>query len=82
VILQGGSPLTQKAFPLLCLVKPEIDLGRKVLKLSFENFPKIEIPIRHDEENSDRINSFSVCIGKVCGDLVQGLDCGSDVSDW
>ena len=80
--MQGGSPLTQKAFPTLCLLKPEIDLDRKRMTLRFEDFPPIEVPIRDGAEEPEPGIRFPVCIGKVCGDSVQGIDCGSEVSEW
>ena len=73
----------------LCLLRPLIDLKRKILTLTYEDFPtSIEVAILDEERyedvnrinsNSDqnRINSFTICTGKVCGDSIEGFDCGT-----
>ena len=82
LIMQGRSPLTQKAFPTLCLLKPEIDLDRKLMTLRFEDLPPVQVPIRDESDEPGSGETYSVCIGKVCGDSVQGIDCGPQVSEW
>ena len=38
--------------------------------------------ILNEIEKEGKIDTFSICIGKVCGDKIQGLDCGPRVSEW
>lgn len=33
------------------------------------------------EQFEDNING-TICRGKVCGHKIEGIDCGSDVSEW
>ena len=84
--MHGGSPLTQKSFPALCLLRPEIDLDQKLMTLHFDNCSPIRVQIRDDSEAALEVTevseSFPVCIGKVCGDSIRGFDCGQEVSEW
>jgi molybdenum cofactor sulfurtransferase len=61
----------------MCLIRPEID--GEILRLNFPDFPSIEIPI--EAENSKQ-REAKMCETKVCGDRIQGWDCGDEVADW
>jgi len=78
MIMHGSAPLTQKSFPALCLLQPEIYLETKSMKLSFEDHEPIVVPILDEGFN---VKQFQVCTGKVCGDIVEAIDHGQGVSE-
>ncbi|KAJ8919115.1 hypothetical protein NQ315_012100, partial [Exocentrus adspersus] len=74
-----GVCLTQKHNRNLCLIKPEIDLKRNILILKFKGKADFKLSLVNTmiEEQTAYI-----CQSKVCGDRIQGWDCGDKVSDW
>ncbi|XP_018567860.1 molybdenum cofactor sulfurase 3 isoform X2 [Anoplophora glabripennis] len=74
-----GVCLTQKHNKNLCLIKPTIDLKEKILKLKFKGQPDFELNLM---EPSNQEKKAYLCQSKVCGDRIQGWDCGDEVSDW
>lgn len=40
--------------------------------------PSIEVPLKYSEDYVDG----TICQSRVCGQKVQGIDCGGDVSEW
>jgi molybdenum cofactor sulfurtransferase len=82
VIVNGnGVAVTQKHEQKLCLLRPEIDVNKNILRLSFPYMSDIEITCKESRiENS--INTFTMCQTKVCGDRIQGYDCGDEVAEW
>ncbi len=82
VIMQGKSCVTQKNQPLLCQVRPEIDLANQTMTLSVPwEGSKVKIDICK-AGTFNKTENQEVCIGKVCGDTIEGGDCGDEVSEW
>ena len=82
VIMQGRKPLTQKILPMLCLIKPCLDLARNEMKLSYHGVPDFTLDLAmFDKIHTSNLKETN-CVGKVCGDTIEGLDCGTGVSDW
>ena len=79
-IMKGSKCLSQKDLKTLCLVRPKIEAGQKVLTLSFPNMEPLRVPL--DLEGSESPSNNEVCVGKVCGVGIDGLDCGQAASDW
>ena len=80
VIMQGRSTLTQKSEPLLCQIKPNIDLKTKIMTLSVPWSD--ETCVISLDLTSKEVQEKQLCSGKVCGDFINGLDCGDEVADW
>lgn len=80
IVRSSGVALTQKSDPKLCLIQPEINESENTLSLSFPFASTIKIPLRRDI-NDNRIMSL-FCQSKVCGDRIDGIDCGDEVADW
>ena len=89
--MQGKSTLTQKNEPLLTQIQPKIDLTKKVMTLSatwqsktcqifLQNFEKSSEMAKNMANNPGMITKL--CSGKVCGDIIEGFDCGDEVADW
>ena len=34
------------------------------------------------DSTSKEVQEKQLCSGKVCGDFINGLDCGDEVADW
>ena len=81
LIINGdnGSALTQKHEPKMCLVRPFVDEANNTLRLEFPYMDSIEIPLN---TKGEVIRSASVCQTKVCGDYINGHDCGQQVAEW
>ena len=82
MIINGtnGTALTQKNETKMCLIEPVIDVERKIMKLMFPfGYDSIEVPLDVDE--SLKV-STKICETKVCGDRIQGFDCGDEVARW
>lgn len=82
MIINGlnGTALTQKNETKMCLIEPVIDVERKIMKLMFPfEYESIEIPLEVDV--SLKV-SAKICETKVCGDRIQGFDCGDEVARW
>ena len=91
VIMQGKSTLTQKNEPLLTQIQPKIDLTKKIMTLSATWQSKTcQIFLQNFDEKSSKIaknmtnnpGNIKLCSGKVCGDIIEGYDCGDEVADW
>lgn len=79
IIKSDGSSLTQKNETKLCLIQPVIDLEKNIMTLVFPSKDKIEISL--SVENSS-LKSANICNSKICGDKIQGLDCGDEAAEW
>ncbi|KAJ8966191.1 hypothetical protein NQ317_015411, partial [Molorchus minor] len=79
IVNHAGVCLTQKHNKKLCLINPQIDLKKDSLKLQFKGFSEIEV-----SSNISRLKEKSAyfCQSKVCGDRIQGYDCGEEVAEW
>lgn len=79
IVNENGVAVTQKIDTKLCLVMPTIDEKNNCLQLSFPYMKSIKIPLKLNTQNKSQA---SLCQSKVCGDRIEGIDCGDDVSDW
>ncbi|XP_070508308.1 molybdenum cofactor sulfurase 3 [Chironomus tepperi] len=81
MIINGdnGSALTQKHETKMCLIRPFVDETNNTLRLEFPYMDSIEIPLN---TKGEEIRSASVCQTKVCGDYINGHDCGQQVAEW
>ena len=79
VIMQGKSTLTQKRESRLCQIKPDIDVENQVMILSAPwETSTCHVALDQDSETHERL----LCSGKVCGDNIDGSDCGDEVAQW
>ena len=79
--MQGKTTLTQKNEPLLCQIQTKIDLKHEIMVLSASwKTNTCEISLRENLNHPG--SSLSLCSGKVCGDIIEGYDCGEAVADW
>ncbi|XP_043587723.1 molybdenum cofactor sulfurase 1 [Bombus pyrosoma] len=79
IITSSGICLTQKQHVNLCLLNPIIYKDRGIMQLHYPEMPTIDISLNSSPKNT--ING-TVCQSRVCGHKVQGIDCGSEVSEW
>ena len=82
VIMQGRKSLTQKILPMLCLIKPSLNLDKNEMKLSYPGVPDFILNLSMFDDIDTSAIKETTCVGKVCGDTVEGLDCGIKVSEW
>lgn len=82
MVMQGNKVITQKKEPMLSLIKPSIDLERKMLVLSFPDEKDVEVSMDMFDEQNQIEDTGSVCIGNVCGEEVEAVSCGPEVSAW
>ena len=82
VIMQGRKPLTQKMLPMLCMIRPIIDLELRVMTISYPGEKDHVLNLKKGSSRNIERTFKKTCVGKVCGDEVEGLDCGQDVSNW
>lgn len=80
IVQANGVAMTQKTDTKLCLIQPIINESNKTLQLHFPFAEPVSIPLEYDMQNN-RVQS-SLCQSKVCGDRIDGIDCGDDVADW
>ncbi|KAL7646918.1 UNVERIFIED_CONTAM: hypothetical protein RMT77_002175 [Armadillidium vulgare] len=80
IVNSSGVTLTMKRCPLLSLLKPWIDEDNNVLVLSYKGFNNININLSLSLDTITSENKF--CSGRICGDKINGVDCGDDVSKW
>uniref|UniRef100_A0A8C2KCT5 Molybdenum cofactor sulfurase n=1 Tax=Cyprinus carpio TaxID=7962 RepID=A0A8C2KCT5_CYPCA len=78
VVNENGVCLSQKREPKLCLICPVICLASNTLQLQVSGMEPVTVPLETSLANSDLRTSQS----KVCGDRVQTVDCGEEVSTW
>lgn len=86
VVNSVGAALTQKREPKLCLILPEIDLEKKIMRLRHRDNPStsVVIPLEPDEKphSSSSDDVMPGCFIKTCGALVKMTECGSEVNQW
>ncbi|XP_055304058.1 molybdenum cofactor sulfurase 3 [Sitodiplosis mosellana] len=80
IVRSTGVAMTQKSDAKLCLIQPTINEADNTLSLSFPYATTIQIPLRHDVNDNKVVSSF--CQSKVCGDRIDGIDCGDSVAEW
>ncbi|XP_026755400.2 molybdenum cofactor sulfurase [Galleria mellonella] len=79
IIKDNGVCLTQKQNTRMCMIRPKIDLKRKVMILYFKGLAPISVPLNPLENKHKEV---TICQSKVCTDLVKGYDCGDEVANW
>ncbi|GAB0094420.1 Molybdenum cofactor sulfurase [Sergentomyia squamirostris] len=80
IVSDKGVALTQKNNTKMCLIRPRMDLERRRLILNHPEIKSIELDL---EVNGLKIRKdSSLCQSKVCGDRIQGFDCGDKVAMW
>ena len=78
--MHGRSTLTQKSESQLCQIYPDINLKEEIMTLSV---PWVtETCSLSLNLNSIEVKKRQLCSGKVCGDSINGIDCGDNVSSW
>lgn len=86
IVRSSGIAMTQKIDPKLCLIQPKIDESENTLLLSFPYAETIKIALRSDVNSNNNKNVTKAvsmfCQSKVCGDRIDGIDCGNEVADW
>ncbi|KAJ6623591.1 Molybdenum cofactor sulfurase 3 [Pseudolycoriella hygida] len=80
IVRRNGVALTQKSDTKLCLITPSINLDEECLEISFPYMQSVKVPLSY-EEGKERTLS-TICQSKVCGDRVEGVDCGDEVANW
>ncbi|XP_023289256.1 molybdenum cofactor sulfurase 1 isoform X2 [Orussus abietinus] len=79
IVTSAGVTLTQKQQIDLCLIRPVIHENNDILELTYPGMPSVQVPLNiFPDSTSEGV----ICQGKVCGHKVQGIDCGSEVSEW
>ena len=66
---------------MLAQIKTRLELARRVLVLSCPGSPDIEVSLEVGREDRAGLTG-EVCLGKICGEEVEGEDCGPEVSHW
>lgn len=79
-----GVALTQKTCTRMCLVRPSIDAAGARMWLSYPDYPEtVSVPLKvHAPDGEDRRSVAELCVSKVCGDRIEGTDCGDAVAAW
>lgn len=80
IVQSNGVVMTQKTDTKLCLIHPIINEEENFLKLHFPHAEPIQIPLNTNMDNNKTLSLL--CQTKVCGDRVDGIDCGDDVANW
>lgn len=79
-----GVALTQKTNTSLCLVQPHLDTRRGRMRLRFaadDSDAGVSVPL--STADTDEVDfAGTLCQSKVCGDRIEGLDCGDAVAKW
>ncbi|KYM94650.1 Molybdenum cofactor sulfurase 1 [Cyphomyrmex costatus] len=79
IMTSSGTCLTQKHHINLCLLKPVILRKENIMKLTYPGMPMIEISLKNSYEKSMK---HPICQSRICESRVEGIDCGSEVSEW
>lgn len=91
VLDQYGSCITQKQVPKMCLICPTIDLAAGTLELSAPAAgmsKSVAVPLEQPTGiggaggGSMAGGTTRICRARVCFDIVNGVDCGDEVSEW
>ncbi|KAK2150785.1 hypothetical protein LSH36_389g01009 [Paralvinella palmiformis] len=80
IVTETGICLTQKREPLMCLIRPFINLEKDSLLLTYPGAHDLCLNLKADPDLSTE--GANLCRSKVCTDSVTGVDCGDEVSLW
>ena len=62
------------------MLRQELEVKAEILILSVPWMKNIcSVPLNL---SSKGIQGRQLCSGKVCGDKIDGIDCGDEISDW
>ncbi|EDV29543.1 uncharacterized protein TRIADDRAFT_20006, partial [Trichoplax adhaerens] len=81
IVNESGVCLNLKQEPKMYNIRPKINLEDKLLILDCEGVQSLLLPLSYDMPDQFAI-SASVCQSRVCGDKVNGIDCGDEASLW
>uniref|UniRef100_A0A183UN95 MOSC domain-containing protein n=1 Tax=Toxocara canis TaxID=6265 RepID=A0A183UN95_TOXCA len=77
IISAGGTVLSQKRYPLLCLIQPQIENGKLILMKKGNRtdncYAEVPLRIRGGASPESR---------RICVHRVQTVDCGDEVAEW
>lgn len=77
ITTSAGACLTQKHNLNLCKIRPTINLNENTMKIDYPGMPSVIVQLNHKHMNKDEF-----CKSRICGHRVEGVDCGSEVSEW
>uniref|UniRef100_A0A7G3ASK4 Molybdenum cofactor sulfurase n=1 Tax=Lutzomyia longipalpis TaxID=7200 RepID=A0A7G3ASK4_LUTLO len=80
IVTEKGVALTQKTNTKMCLITPRIDQKEGKMTLYFPEMESICVELK--VESDQIMQDLSLCKSKVCGDQIQGYDCGEEVAQW
>ncbi|XP_061413417.1 molybdenum cofactor sulfurase isoform X1 [Lethenteron reissneri] len=80
VVTSGGTCLSQKREPRLCLIRPAVDRTTGQLSLTASGMKVLVVPLRGAVEEASM--DVRLCHSKVCGTRVTGLDCEDEAAEW
>lgn len=80
IVHSTGVALTQKTDTKLCMIKPTINEAENTLTLSFPYVQSVKVPLRRDMSDNRVVSMFRQ--SKVCGDRIDGIDCGDEAANW
>ena len=63
----------------LCLVQPKLDTEKKLLTLTYPGLKSVSVSFGGGRPKGDELE---LCLGRVCGDKMEGIDCGDTVAEW
>lgn len=78
----NGVCVSQKSNTKLCLIRPIIDLEKNIIQLRFPYMDAVEVTLSEEQQRNQNISVASLCQSKVCGDRIDGIDCGDVVAKW
>ncbi|XP_062519634.1 molybdenum cofactor sulfurase-like isoform X2 [Corticium candelabrum] len=81
VVSDSGLCISQKQAPNMCLISPQINLATGKLILHAPGMSSCEVPLTINMDKRD-IEAALVCKAKVCGERVEGLNCGNEAAAW
>ncbi|CAH0558996.1 unnamed protein product [Brassicogethes aeneus] len=81
IVNSSGVAITQKQIKKMCMIKPVIDLNKNIMTLHFKGHKSIEMLLENNVSKNIKNNAY-LCQSKVCGNKIQGWDCGETVSQW
>ena len=79
VIMQGTKVLTQKTLPMLCLIRPLLDLALGQMTLTYEGEPPLVLALNPKDSLEAQ---GDMCTTRVCRDKVEGQDMGPEATEW
>jgi len=83
VVMEGSKVLTQKGDTMMAQVETNINLTKGVLVLSFPDLQDLEINLALEAAvGASSTLQQEICVGAICGERLEGLDCGAAAAEW